>query len=135
MTPESSTSATKTKKTLSSAKPIIKNSSFQPEPIIPIITEVKKETSPFDSNESHQESMHSLKDKSLFNVNASENSNDLIKPLITREENITENDLPAKKRTRRRVRHHTTNSDDSSTFRKLEFSIGDGLKWQEASVE
>jgi len=135
LTPKSPNSAAKTTKTSPSSISTKKNSSSQPQPIIPIITEIQKEISSCDSNQSHQVSMNSLRDKSLSNVDASENSNDLIKPILKREENITENDLPAKKRTRHRVRHHTTASNDSSTLRKLEFSVGDGLKWQEASVE
>jgi hypothetical protein len=102
-----------------------------------MITEDKKVKLTSDTDECLQESINSLKDKSSFNEQASENTTDEIKsdlaPLISREENITENDLPTKQRTRRR--RHTTTSDESSQFRKLEFSVGDGVKWQEASLE
>jgi hypothetical protein len=122
----------------STTKPTGTNSSPQPEPIIPIKTEDKKIISLCDPNECHQKSTNSLKDKSSSNVHASESANDLTESnlitFIAREENITQNALPAKKRTRRR-RRQTTNSDDSSKFRKLEFSVGDGLKWQETSME
>jgi hypothetical protein len=48
------------------------------------------------------------------------------------ETNTTNNNLSAKKQ----IPHQQiTTPDDSSKFRKLEFSLGDGLKWQEASAE
>ena len=50
---------------------------------------------------------------------------------LTRGANITEKDLPIKKKVRRPI----PTNDDSSQYRKLEFSVGDGLKWQEASME
>ncbi len=125
----------KTSSSESIVKPTIKSSSPQPEPIVPIITEDKKETLPSDPDECLQESMNSLKDKSSSNVDASESVYDLLQSnlttFLTREGNITENDLPSKKR----IRRQTTNSDELSKYRKLEFSVGDGLKWQEASTE
>jgi len=143
-TEKTSSSTTKTSPTVTTektsssesiVKPTIKSSSPQPEPIVPIITEDKKETLPSDPDECLQESMNSLKDKSSSNVDASESVYDLLQSnlttFLTREGNITENDLPSKKR----IRRQTTNSDELSKYRKLEFSVGDGLKWQEASTE
>ena len=91
-----------------------------------------KTITPLCNNDEHlQGSINSLKDKSLPNVD------DSLKPTSTtcliRDKNITVNDLPAKKRTHRRRKKVA--DDDPSKFRKLGFSMGDGLKWQEASME
>ena len=98
-------------------------------------TIIKEEKVPSrsDAEQSLEESMHSSK------AQLSETTIEPIKPVpseyLTRETNITGKDLPVEKKSRRRTRRHPTTNNDSSQYRKLEFSIGDGLKWQEASLE
>jgi hypothetical protein len=130
---DSSSSATSTPKNV----PPIKNSSPEPEPTASITIEEKKVTPPPDDNQCLHQSMNSLKEKSSSDVDTSQNPNNSSKssPTTTliRDENMIVNDKPVKKRTHRR--RQTTTSNESSKFRKLGFSIGDGLKWQEVSME
>ncbi|CAF3794429.1 unnamed protein product [Rotaria sordida] len=117
-----------------------KTSSPQPKTTTSSIVENTKITSSYNNNnnnnKSPQESINSLKDRSLSNVNTQQSPNDLLKlNLITNpieNEHITVNDSLIKERT---SHHQTTTSDESSKFRKLEFSMEDGLKWHEASAE
>jgi hypothetical protein len=100
---------------------------------------ITKDAPPCATDESLQESRDSLNEKSPLNAQISEDPIDSVDPpsttYLTREINITENDLPTQKKARRNVRRPTSTNNDSSHFRKLEFSVGDGLKWQEASME
>ena len=138
-TTKSSSSATSTTKTSSSSTPT--NSPPQPETAAPTIIEDKKVTTPNDNNECLPESTDSLKEKSSSNIDTPQNSNNSLKSnsttCLVRDENIIDNDILLKKkvRRRRRRRRETTTSDEQSKFRKLGFSVGDGLKWQETSTE
>ncbi|CAF3445221.1 unnamed protein product [Rotaria sp. Silwood1] len=123
---KSSSSSLITTKTLSS----------QSETRTPIIVKNTKVTSSCkNNNEPQQDSSNTLKEKSLSNVHTQQSSNDLLKLNLiinsTEDENITSNDLPIKETTHRQ----TTTSNKSSRFRKLEFSMEDGLKWHEISTE
>ncbi|CAF3894803.1 unnamed protein product [Rotaria sp. Silwood2] len=123
-------------KSSSSSLRTTETSSSQLETRTSNIVESSKVTSPYNNNKSLQESINSLNDKSLSNVYTQESSNDLLKlnliTNLTEDENITVNDLPIKEKTTHR---QTRTNDELSKFRKLEFSMGDGLKWHDASTE
>lgn len=93
----------------------------------------EKAPSRSDADQSLEESMNSSKAQVL------EITTEPDKPVpseyLTRETNITEKDLPTEKKSHRRTRRQPPTNNEPSQHRKLEFSIGDGLKWQEASLE
>ena len=84
-------------------------------------------------------STHSLKEKSLSTTQVSEKTPEPVEPIpsehLTREANIIEKDPSTEKKSHQRIRRPPRASDEPSHRRKLEFSVGDGLKWQEASLE
>lgn len=128
----SSTTTTTKSSSTTTTKPKLENSSSKPEPIT---TKDEKDVPPSVPDEYLQESNDSLNEKSSYHAQMSEEPDQSLEPssttYLTREINLTEKDLPTKKK----VRRQTTTNDESSQFRKLEFSVGDGLKWHEASME
>ena len=128
---ETTTSATSTTTTT--------NNSFTktPKPTLePTVTKNEKDIASSSApDEYHQESTNSLNDKKSYQAQMSEETNESSEAaptnFLTRGANITEKDLPIKKKVRRPI----PTNDEPSQHRKLEFSIGDGLKWQEASME
>ncbi len=121
-----------------SPKPIIKTSSTPPsiETINTIVAEDERVILSPDNNQYFRGSMSSLEDENPSDVHILQTLNDLSKPNSMKftggETNTINNNLSAKKQT---PHQQITTPDDSSKFRKLEFSLGDGLKWQEASAE
>jgi hypothetical protein len=105
---------------------------------LPVVIDDRKVTSPCDTDQCLQESMISIKDRSLSSQPTSQSLDDSLKTssmmLLNRDEYINLSDLPAKKISRRR-RRTITSDNEPSTLRKLGFSVGNGFKWEEVSTE
>ncbi|CAF1152613.1 unnamed protein product [Adineta steineri] len=116
------------KRTLS-PKPTIHNSTSS----TTMMMENKKSTLPSDNNKYVPKS---IENNNSSNVHMLPTVNNLPKPNsvkpFTRNNTKTVNNLS----TRNKPQSHRQIPDfDDSKFNKLEFSLGDGLKWQEASIE
>ncbi|CAF4740903.1 unnamed protein product [Rotaria socialis] len=120
----------------SSSKPTINHSSLELETIPSKTAENSKVPLPLNNDSSIQDPIISLNDHHSSPVGTQQDLNDLVKPNSTRsqtaDEIINENHSPMKEKNPHR---QLTHSEELSKFRKLEFSMEDGLKWQAASGE
>ncbi|CAM2713917.1 unnamed protein product [Rotaria socialis] len=120
----------------SSSKPTINHSSLELETIPSKTAENLKVPLPLNNDTSIQDPIISLNDHHSSPVGTQQDLNDLVKPNSTRsqtaDEIINENHSPMKEKNPHR---QLTHSEELSKFRKLEFSMEDGLKWQAASGE
>ncbi|CAF4499664.1 unnamed protein product [Rotaria socialis] len=120
----------------SSSKPTINHSSLELETIPSKTAENLKVPLPLNNDTSIQDPIISLNDHHSSPVGTQQDLNDLVKPNSIRsqtaDEIINENHSPMKEKNPHR---QLTHSEELSKFRKLEFSMEDGLKWQAASGE
>ncbi|CAF2104961.1 unnamed protein product [Rotaria magnacalcarata] len=120
----------------SSSKPTINHSLLELETAPSKTAENSKVPLPLNSDTSIQEPIVSPKDHHSSPVDTQQDLNDLVNPdsirSQTADEIINENHSPMKEKNHHR---QLTHSEELSKFRKLEFSMEDGLKWQAASGE